>query len=1078
MMGSCGNLASAAEPLSSGSEVVEELVSDKLTGIEAALDSPNSNENAGQMSSHHVTQHSGIEVDRFPGLCDKTSLLVTRDDQCTGKGGFECENLSEVVGSYLEEEGFSAEICPGNLQNTDDMALKLTSAIGSLDDPSDRIEAKDGMHGDVPLLKGVNLAEVTADDLLVMEAGNRLIPPLIITGDVCRNEMEATLESRMITEEVVLGQDGPEMNDQKASCPLETCASSVEENVHDVAEVETATCNMAPRSEASDMPTENILSSGYPDENSRKHENKKVSDLEIEVVEAIRVDMDSHELPSNETDGAADNTFPADSLCHAVLETVQGDDKSVKCLSSEEAVVEARMETNTVAKVEVARCTETPSFQIIEMPVEEKNVLVLNHEQMMEADSQNDGSTSLLQEVPYEQSGVPDCATDSDQLNEQESGGLLSGISTEMFSGIEDVKIDDVNCQMLPSKDDLGTSEGLHICSPLSDSSQMDGKGDSNGAPKTYLELVKEENAFSLDNFDGNGHQSQQLREVSLSFERLSEGTLGLQSCEPDFCVKYSSAKSSDDLDVQNATVAAATTSSAANNYSSKNNDKRKHDGRSECVPGTESPVVMTSSSRSSRVNKSGRKTQAKRASRHSRNANKVAPNYEALELIFKASKKKRSCCSKTPRSSTWGVMRNVSQHFEHIYGPGIEPAQKRGSRKVKIVRGNGKQSRNQSDGMSQPSKGNVSSSSNRIRLKVKMGKEIVMISEVVNIPASLGAFASGCCGGTTSDVAKLTNDVKEENQLECVDGKLDTGKTHHGDPLVNGDPNLIAKGSAQDGGSCLEPTPVEIGPVGVTVEDRYLGSETSPDSEVIDLMPEAQIGERHQEGINTVALDSSKSLTTCEDVLHTRKGKKKDKVPHQSSCRRKDKSLSGSSSSSKRHSCKVKGGESLDSGENVASCTNENCLSNSSRNAESINLSNESDLAFLKGSLCVESGDNTYPGQDVSIGSMDLEHLKNDLLSYEKVKGQKQVKSSKSGRLSGDMSKGVKSTKSRKGSSCKQKKDSEKSTSNSKVKEKGVYTANDHALAGIFSSGFISSFFFYLVKCSIIHIFLVLSKF
>ncbi|KAK4751982.1 hypothetical protein SAY87_020780 [Trapa incisa] len=1005
-MGSCGNLASAAKPLSSVSEVAEELVSEELAGGEASLCSSNCYVGADQTSSRQSTHHSGIHRDFSLGHCDRSSLVVSGDDHCIREGNFEWEDLNKVNGSYLEEDGFSVEVCPENLQNADDMAFKVTSGIGSRDNPCDWIETDNGMQGDEALLKRVNSVKESVDDLLVLESSSKWIHPLIVTRDACHNELKVTLESQMFVEEVFLGQDGLMMNDQKDICHLATCSVSVEEKVHDLSEVKSDSGSMESHSEASGIPIENVRFTGYPYEKSRKYENK-LSGIEIEAC----IDVDSHESPSNENDGSSDNSLPADCLCCDVPETVQEDNKSVKRLSSKEVTVEVMRETSTAIEVEAGTCIKNFDFQIIGMPMEEKNALL-----KAKADS-NVRLTLFREKMPIEQSNPPDCITDSNQMNELESGVLLSGMPIEMFSGIEGVKIDDLSCQILPSKDDLGTLEGVHTSSILSSSSQMDGMKDSNGAPKVYLEHVKE----------GNVH------------------AIGLQSCEAHSTVNCCSEKSSLDLDVPKMVVAAAATSIADNDYPTINNHEIKRDGGSECVPATKSSLVMVSSSRSNRVKKSGRKTQTKKASSYSKITKKVTRNYEALELIFKASKKKRTCFSKMPRSSTWGVMQNVSQNSEYINGTGIEAAQKQGPQKVGIVQGSGKQSINKPDGTSQPSKENAGSSSNRIRLKVKMGKEIFMVSEV-NGPASSGAFASARSGATSSNVAKLTNDIKEKNQLEHVNANR---KSYHCDSLMNGDPILIAKESTQNGGGCLQVTHAEIGPVGVMTEDRYLSSGTSPDSEVVDLMPEAQIGERHQEIINTVALDSSKSLATCEDVLQTRKVKNKDKAPRQSSCRLKDKSLS-----SKRRTCKVKGGEKFDNGENALPFTIANHLSNSSRNAESVNVSCNSDLAFLNGSLCVEGGDNTYPDQDISIGSMDLKDEKNHFPSYEKMKGKKQVKSSKSGRVCSGISKGVKSTKSKKEYSCKQKKDSEKLTRKSKVKEKFVYNqllckTEDHSLTG-----------------------------
>ncbi|PKI42478.1 hypothetical protein CRG98_037151 [Punica granatum] len=1005
-MGSCGNLASADEPLSCGSAAAGELAPGQLTGEEAAQTSPDFGVNADQVSSRHEAEQSGIEEDCSPGDFDKSgSLVVATDGQCSENGGFQCENQSGADASSLDREASSGELGVGNLENGDGMPLELKSGIDCPDDPSEQIELGYRMRGNGPLVQEIESVEETADDLLVMEAGTEGCPSLLINGDECRSGREATMERKMISEEVAITPAGLLVNNQTGNCPLETCANLVDEKVDDVA-LENDTCNATPCPDTNGMPTENALSPGYPDGKSTKGEDKNESVLLIETVESIyAVGIDNLKLSPNGTKREADNLCPADSACRAVLETVQEDDRSVKCLSSEDASVEMMKEFSALAKVEAELCIGTPSSQVNEMPVEKTvDILLLDNDQMSNdndtmtmsslisetrggarigADSQYETSIALLHKMPCAQSSMRDCMIGSGQQTEKKSDGLLSGMPTELFSGSEDAKIDDMCCQNFPLGDDR--EKGLHVSSLLSNSAQVDGGEDSNGAAETNAEHIGEENALLVDKCIENGGESLHLKETAFNCESLSVGSLGLQSCKPHSTLKNCSLYSSNDSDVPCMAVTVATTSSAANDYISEKNEERKTHGRFDCLPEAESPLVITSSSRrSSRANKSGRKTQAKKASRYSRDASKVAYHHESLELIFKAAKKKRTCCSKTPRSSTWGIMQNISQHFEHINELGVESDQKQGSRKVRIGRGSGKQSTNQSGGTSQVSKGNVGGASNRIRLKLKMGKEVVMISEVVS--TARGAFVSASSGGSISDVANLTDDVKEKNQLDCGGAKLENEKLYSGNHFVNGDSNLTVKESAQDGGGCFDPTLVQIESVCGTVEDTYLGSETSPDSEVINLTPEAQLSERPQEGAKDVALDSSKNLANFEDVLNSRKGKKKDKA----------------------------------------------------------------DLAFSNGHLEIENGANTFPGQDISSGLVDLEHLESNLLSA-KQKEQKQVKSSKPSKVSSDRSKDLNSAKSRKGASCKQKK--EKSTSKSKVKERGVRDellckAEDHALA------------------------------
>ena len=69
---------------------------------------------------------------------------------------------------------------------------------------------------------------------------------------------------------------------------------------------------------------------------------------------------------------------------------------------------------------------------------------------------------------------------------------------------------------------------------------------------------------------------------------------------------------------------------------------------------------------------------------------------------------------------------------------------------------------------------------------------------------------------------------------------------------------------------------------VGALIEpmsNKGMDPGTSPDSEVINSIPEVQIGERHQEDVHHAVLGSSKELNSKLDVTISKRGKNKEKV-------------------------------------------------------------------------------------------------------------------------------------------------------------------------------------------------------
>ncbi|KAG5050455.1 hypothetical protein AAZX31_04G225800 [Glycine max] len=347
----------------------------------------------------------------------------------------------------------------------------------------------------------------------------------------------------------------------------------------------------------------------------------------------------------------------------------------------------------------------------------------------------------------------------------------------------------------------------------------------------------------------------------------------------------------------------------AVNNPGQMDNDGTKA-VEVDCI--TES--IPLPSLRDSRRTKFGRKTQTKKASRNCKNKTKVTHSNGGMKLNLEAARKKRSCFSKPARSSVWGLIGNIEQFFEQDNELGVGEAVCQELGKARSKRQSGKAVKNGASTTSLSSVQKCSVSTTRVRLKIKFGKEVDLSCSNVLIPESVDGLASasylvsdsgsqkvaGNADDKISDAVALGNSESFSNDLG-KDG-LVLNEQVANNPLETTEITEKSYGDAEE--PCLAVPPEKV--VEALIEpmsNKGMDPGTSPDSEVINSIPEVQIGERHQEDVHHAVLGSSKELNSKLDVTISKRGKKKEKLICSGNCITEDGSQGPRGNSRAKHS-------------------------------------------------------------------------------------------------------------------------------------------------------------------------------
>ncbi|KAI9199935.1 hypothetical protein LWI28_000551 [Acer negundo] len=320
-----------------------------------------------------------------------------------------------------------------------------------------------------------------------------------------------------------------------------------------------------------------------------------------------------------------------------------------------------------------------------------------------------------------------------------------------------------------------------------------------------------------------------------------------------------------------------------------------------DCFSKTENPDTVPSfSKRSSIRSRLNRKTQTKRAAKNYRNTVKEQEPQSNNDIIFKVARRKRSCLSKPARASIWGLLDNITHFFYMSDVNRCSQAQNQRSRKAKGGRGSQKQKKKRTSGNSLGSSRKSHSYTRCLRLKVKVGKEVcqgslnITVPEVVDTTGSDDAIVSGyrteSYQRNSLEFPKLAHSVegksREEGLTECFIKNAEEAETHPDDSVFNVYlANKDLKGTVMSNKFDVDVTdeyisiPAHKGDdvLGGAIENCYMDPGTSPDSEVINLVPDAQVGARSQEELHKTVSSSPKACVATGYVICSRRGKKED---------------------------------------------------------------------------------------------------------------------------------------------------------------------------------------------------------
>ncbi|KAF3640375.1 putative premnaspirodiene oxygenase-like [Capsicum annuum] len=275
------------------------------------------------------------------------------------------------------------------------------------------------------------------------------------------------------------------------------------------------------------------------------------------------------------------------------------------------------------------------------------------------------------------------------------------------------------------------------------------------------------------------------------------------------------------------------------------------------------------------------------------RNVRRITFKKASIDLSsLQITRKKRSYFSKQARSSVWGLLENTVQSFERNLRLEIAPGKQKKLRIAsKGVSGNEKHAKNQIGRKSRKSKGKSSIPTGPISLKVKFGPRslldvIPLIDNDTNKNCTAGEELKNMHKIASEVDDRLGEEVLSVHVHDC-NGNLDNdyvslsegcqpGKTAGQDPAAK---TLI----------CHVESPYQKGS---SINNRFSDPGTSPDSEVINLIPDTPIDV--PEDFHDLTL--SKPCATPMDApflrMHERiskKGRKKERLPKASKCGVKD---------------------------------------------------------------------------------------------------------------------------------------------------------------------------------------------
>ncbi|KAF3447043.1 hypothetical protein FNV43_RR12223 [Rhamnella rubrinervis] len=686
-------------------------------------------------------------------------------------------------------------------------------------------------------------------------------------------------------------------------------------------------------------------------------------------------------------------------------------------------------------------------FKSIGCPVEDSNGKIVFSADGKEADICSE-IASLKNGEMLSEVHAGEEVSHGDWKNYQKDDSGIGCLSVERITEVVGMKSNLDSCTQISSSPDCQkTLEDVHTSTCLSISVQQNEQLNDNSIDSSSTGSVtvfmEDKSDFTTNVEIEIGTQILPLEEKGFKItegssrvapDSIVEKSVSPKSCQALITVNNGSSR----LDVQDQLendVSGPDNCSSAVGCSEQRDNDGKNNVKVDCVSDSKCcDIVLPSSQRNSRRGKSNRKSKSKKAARKCRNTANVLTSRGSIKLILEIARKKRSCLSKPARTSIWGLLGNVTRHFENCNGLEVIQVQNQGSRKQKGGQKNGK--RNNSGGASGSSQGSSAKcgvSTNGLRFKVKVGKivgqsclNIVTVPEVGDTLPSSTAISSDCgtefCPRNGSGSPKLVRCIEDElgtgetarqlmffcNNQEKL--KLCTDASVLDAQLANKDleSNVITEKSPEDlRGNFRAGEEASGGPS----ESRCKDPGTSPDSEVINLNPGVHLDSRPHEGLHGTLLTSPNDFVATVDLTSSKRGKKKKKVSGAGNCIMKDGlpcSLRiNKAKPSKRHGQRQNSSEGFCSSETLTSSASANASSNSSSDKEPskepLNTAGNTKVGISLDAIKMESSTEakTHCNEDICFGLSKSQNSKNTLPAA-KPKGRAVPKSRSKGSDSG----------------------------------------------------------------------------
>ena len=613
---------------------------------------------------------------------------------------------------------------------------------------------------------------------------------------------------------------------------------------------------------------------------------------------------------------------------------VQMDEMDDKCVSSSSAERVTEVKTDQSGVLDGAE-TDIHSLKASSQGCEMPSDLILktglpnNHTQQNEQeDTKSVGGLSLEvmdgkrdssaeTETAFCKPVLPsgDLVSNGDWHSDQKVEKTVSDLSEETFTEILETKNDVDMCTQASTSwgcqsdsENLHKAESLSICAKQNE--QKDGEGVDGPCVERVSNVVQDKgDIITVVSVEFDTH-TLPLEENSCKSEEGDtkivhncnfEKSVSPQSCQPFGIVNHSTSKDTPDQD-----AIGSINSSSVVESSGHTDNEGKDNVRVGCFSETKCPEVVSSSSRrNNQRSKSRQKTHRKRAAKKCKNAANVPHPHESIGIVLKVGRRKRSCLSKPARSSMWGLLGHITQFLEQgNMLDGVNQFHNQGLGKARRGQGSGKQKKIRGSGNSGGSRGNRCASTGLIRLKVKVGKVAgesclsTMVPEVVNTLASADATTSDdqteMHSGTGLELSKLANGVEAKSRedetglhLQCFSKLPEKAKTLPDGFIMDGqlatsgseNTNILDK-TAGDADNYLEvPSHVVVEALGGEIDSKCTNPGTSPDSEVINLIPDVQVAARHQADLHDAVLTTSKDVAARRRRTSSKRGKK-DRLP------------------------------------------------------------------------------------------------------------------------------------------------------------------------------------------------------